>query len=89
MKCIEVVAQLLHDKDKRLRLAAAQTLLDRGFGRPATHITTDGEANITMLHRLACQSAGIALQSEAELRVTSAPRPVEPKLIDLTLPPAE
>jgi hypothetical protein len=79
------VAQLLHDKDKKLRLAAAQMLLDRGFGRPAQHVTTDGE---TMLHLLACQSIGAVLHGEALLE-KPAPTLAEPQVIDLSLPPTE
>jgi hypothetical protein len=65
-KCIEVVAQLLTDKDKRLRLAAAQTLLDRGFGRAPATLSVDGGADYLGLHLLAARSIATELRAERE-----------------------
>jgi hypothetical protein len=87
-KCIEVVAKLLTDRDKKVRLSAAQTLLDRGFGRPAQHVTTDGEQNVTLMHLVAARAISV------ELHHGLAPPPaiegtLQPQGGDLTEPALE
>jgi hypothetical protein len=56
-ECIRVIADLLHDEDARIRLTAATTLLDRGFGRPVQAVAdaTNGQ-NITFLHLVAARA---------------------------------
>jgi hypothetical protein len=53
-RCIEVVARLLTDKDRKLRLAAATALLDRGFGRPKQEIEAHG-STLVELHLIAAR----------------------------------
>jgi hypothetical protein len=60
------VAELLTDKDKKLRLAAAQTLLDRGWGRPVTPVMTDDAADLWQAHLLAARSVALELRDERE-----------------------
>lgn len=35
-KAVEVLAEALDDEDRRVRIAAANSLLDRGYGKPIT-----------------------------------------------------
>jgi CRP-like cAMP-binding protein len=54
-KAIEIVARLMtHDKDSKVRLAAAVALLDRGFGRPKQEIETTANGTIE-LHLVAAR----------------------------------
>jgi hypothetical protein len=36
---LETLAKALKHKDARIKIAAAQALLDRGYGKPAQHVT--------------------------------------------------
>jgi hypothetical protein len=40
-RCVEVLVDLLDHNDSRVRLAAADHLLDRGFGKPRQSIESD------------------------------------------------
>jgi hypothetical protein len=83
-KAIEVVAKLLTDRDKKLRLAAAQTLLDRGFGRPSQHVTTESETSVMHLHLVAARAIA------AELPMIDAkPAPVDTRILHAFDPPSE
>lgn len=72
-RCIDVVARLLVDKDRKLRLAAAVALLDRGFGRPLQSMAVSGSTAIE-LHLVAARmvsgqilEGSIAPEVEAEV----------------------
>jgi hypothetical protein len=76
-RCIGVVARLLMDKDRKLRLAAAVALLDRGFGRPKQEIEAHG-STLVELHLIAARMvSGQLLEgsiaSEVEAEVLPAP----------------
>ena len=46
LKAIETLVEIMRSgKSERIRGAAAQALLDRGWGKPKQEITTDGSAN--------------------------------------------
>jgi hypothetical protein len=76
-------------RNPKERVAAASVLLSYGWGKPKQVIEANAETSVTMLHLLASQSIGAGLHSEALLGVTAIPAPVEPKVIDLSLPPTE
>lgn len=42
------IFQLMKSKDERVALAAAQTVLDRGYGKPTQHV----EANVSFMDKL-------------------------------------
>ena len=48
---------MLEDPDRKIRIAAATVLLDRGFGRPNQNVTATGDGTLT-LHLLAAQTIG-------------------------------
>ena len=85
----EAVATLVAAlKDPRHRVAAAQALLDRGFGWPTQPINADGTASITLLHLVAAQRVSHELLSASGAAAPAEPRP---KVVDLALipPPTE
>ncbi len=43
-----VVVAAMSDPDKRIALAAAQTVLDRGYGKPAQAIVGDADQPVAM-----------------------------------------
>jgi len=47
----------MDDQDARIRLAAANSLLDRGFGRPSQQVTVDGDSTTSSVlqHLLAAR----------------------------------
>jgi len=49
---VSVLEQALHDEDVRVRLVAAQKLLDRGYGRPAqaTDVTLTTKQDASQSH---------------------------------------
>jgi hypothetical protein len=71
-------------RDPKLKVAAATALLDRGWGKPAQHVTTDGETSLIVQHLLAVREVG------AELPMLDAkPEPVTTKRLHLFDPPEE
>jgi hypothetical protein len=75
-------------RDPKLKVQAAQALLDRGWGRPPQTIHTEGQTSITLLHLAAAQMAS----SELISKLKPAATPIDdPNAIDLIAlpPPAE
>src|SRR5690348_11425596 len=80
-RCLAVQLRLLKSTDERVRLAASESLLSRGFGKPVQGIEHSGE--VTHVHaaeltdeRLAAIAAGGsagAAESESGPEVTSRP----------------
>jgi len=78
--------------DPKSRVAAAQAILDRGFGRPVTPIATEGQSGeLTMLHLIAARQVAEAMQALLEGRKPDAPTngAAEPPVIDLSVPALE
>jgi hypothetical protein len=64
-RAIDIVVSLLDDADSRVRLSAAKELLDRGFGRPMSALsTTDDEKSFSFLHLIAARASGEQLRNE-------------------------
>jgi hypothetical protein len=73
-------------RDPKLKVQAAVAILDRAWGKPAQHVTTDGETSLIVQHLLAAREVA------AELPVIDAkPEPVDTKryLFDLTALPTK
>jgi hypothetical protein len=45
-RCIEVLQELVEHDDPRVQLAAADQLLNRGFGKPRQAITAEAKNNL-------------------------------------------
>jgi hypothetical protein len=56
-RCVQIVVDLLKDRDSKIRLAAATVLLDRGFGKPKQEINATADGTLT-LHLVAAQTIG-------------------------------
>jgi hypothetical protein len=61
-------------RDPKLKVAAAQALLDRGWGKPAVQIHAQSES--TVLHLLAAQQVGDALLTELGVSPTASAEPL-------------
>jgi hypothetical protein len=62
-------------RDPKLKVAAAQALLDRGWGKPTVQINAQSEA--TVLHLIAAQAIGDQLVAEiGEARPTASAEPL-------------
>jgi len=74
---------LLGDRDARIRLAAANSLLDRGYGKPAQSVNvegSDGNSNVLMhllaakaIARLEAENALPTLEAKVVADETTAP----------------
>jgi hypothetical protein len=73
---------MLHDEDPRVRLGAANALLDRGYGKPAQTLIADGTTSLFLLH---LEAARATSQQLIEGKVEPAPER-ETTLLDATLP---
>jgi hypothetical protein len=63
-RCIEVLAEMLEDPDRKVRGFAALALLDRGFGRPRQTIESEGPPSLSLLHLVAAREVSERLQAE-------------------------
>jgi hypothetical protein len=61
-RCIEVLAEMLEDPDRKVRGFAAQALLDRGFGKPTQPLTSDGQPSLSILHLVAAREVSERIQ---------------------------
>lgn len=64
-KAIERLAELMGGDDPRVAVAAAQALLDRGYGKPAQAITGDDEAPPVKVRGLIEFVTAMAVSGEA------------------------
>jgi hypothetical protein len=71
-------------RDPRLKVQAAQALLDRGWGRPPQTIQTEGQTSIALLHLVAAQT--LSRELHTELYVSPEP---QPSVIDQTALPRQ
>jgi hypothetical protein len=90
----EAVATLVAAlKDPRHKIAAAQTLLDRGFGRPVQPIEGDGANGIVLLHRQAAELVSQEIIAAMEQReppmINARVEPDSRKDLLLQPPPSE
>jgi hypothetical protein len=76
-RCIQVLAEMLEDPDRKVRGFAAQALLDRGFGKPKQPVEAEGAPSIGLLHLIACKE----VQAEIE-RALAAGNGTAPPVID-------
>ena len=75
-KAVDVLASLMDDQDARIRLAAANSLLDRGFGRPSQQVTVDGDSTTSsVLQHL------LAARLVATIDASNAPPTLEAKVV--------
>jgi len=76
-RAVEVLADLMeHEADARIRLAAANSLLDRGFGRPSQQVTVDGDSTTSsVLQHL------LAARLVATIDASNAPPTLEAKVV--------
>jgi len=75
-RAVDVVAELMGDSDPRIRLAAANSLLDRGFGRPSQQVTVDGDSTTSsVLQHL------LAARLVATIDASNAPPTLEAKVV--------
>jgi hypothetical protein len=75
-------------RDPKLKVAAAQALLDRGWGKPTVQIHAQSEA--TVLHLLAAQTVGDALLAElGDVRPTASAEPLTIEELAALPPPLE
>jgi len=66
----DAVAALVRGlRDPKQYVAAANSLLDRGFGKPA--MTVHAEHNVSVLHLIAAQALGIELQQSIQTDVAT------------------
>jgi hypothetical protein len=87
---IETLVQAL--KDPRLKVQAAEALLNRGWGKPLQPLRDENGDTNTVLHLTAAHAVSRELVLElASGPATSAVQPTQPKVIDLALipPPTE
>jgi hypothetical protein len=83
----EAVATLVAAlKDPRHKVAAAEALLNRGFGKPAQSVSIESHAAAVQLHLLAARGVSTELLQELGISPPAVP---QPKVIDLALPPTE
>jgi len=83
-RCIEVVVEMLKDEDPRVRLGAANALLDRGYGKPAQRIEADEATSVVLLHLAAARAMSAQLidgqvepAPQQETNLLDAPTPTE------------
>jgi hypothetical protein len=80
----EAVATLVAAlRDPRHKVAAAEALLNRGFGKPVQPLHSENQS--TVLHLIAAQHVSHELIAELK----PPPPLAEPQTIDATLPPTE
>jgi hypothetical protein len=70
---VQVIAELLDDADGKMRLAAAEALLSRGYGRPKQSFEADPETAGLALHLL----AAYAVSQEIIGRLEQQPRTID------------
>jgi hypothetical protein len=84
----EAVATLVAAlRDPRHKVAAAEALLSRGFGKPPQSVSIESHATTLQLHLLAAR--GVSTDLLQELGLTTAPTPVEPETINMNSLPTE
>ena len=72
-RAVAVIGELLGDRDARIRLAAANSLLDRGYGKPAQSVNVDGsDGNSNVLMHLLAAKAIARLEAENALPTLEA-----------------
>jgi hypothetical protein len=64
-RCIEVLAEMLEDLDRKVRGFAAQVLLGRCFGKPTQPLTSDGPPSLSILHLVAAREISERIQQAA------------------------
>jgi hypothetical protein len=72
-RCIEVLAEMLEDPDRKVRGFAALALLDRGFGKPRQVLETDGLQSIQLMHLSAARSISERLRATLDAGTTPSP----------------
>jgi hypothetical protein len=84
----EAVATLVAAlRDPRHKVAAAEALLNRGFGKPAQSVSIESHTTALQLHLLAAR--GVSTELLQELGLTTAPAVPQPQITDLTATPIE
>jgi hypothetical protein len=84
-RCVEVIAAMLTDGDRKIRLAAATALLDRGFGKPNQQVNVAGAAGALELHLVAARVvSGELLESITAPTIEHEAPPVD--LLDAPTP---
>jgi hypothetical protein len=68
-------------RDPERYIIAAQTLLDRGFGRAAQHVTTETTGSMTVLHLLAARAIAAELPT-----IEAKPEPEKRSGLHLSIP---
>jgi hypothetical protein len=86
---IETLVQAL--KDPRLKVQAAEALLNRGWGKPIQPVSGEDGNSPAVQHLIAAQIISGELIRELEARPAPAAAQPQPKIVDLALipPPTE
>ena len=92
LAAVKVLVAALDDGDKRIAVAAARELLDRGHGKAPLQIETSGPQSITVLHLVAArdvsQQLAALLGTEIAPQIEGTAGPVE-RPADISAPALE
>jgi|SRR5215831_18841259 len=93
LAAVNVLVECLQDPDKRISLAAARELLDRGHGRPVQPVAgeVNGQLNVTLLHLVAAREVSAQITALMGENREQAPPVIEGDAspVDLSSPALE